>query len=93
MTGQLTSLFLYSLLLSLLTAEPALAYVGPGAGLTVIGSILAFLGLIFLAIFGFLWYPIKRLITKRKKSASVGTVPREQHAEKGDNPREEPSRK
>ncbi|MGH8602182.1 MAG: hypothetical protein ACREXR_05215 [Gammaproteobacteria bacterium] len=93
MKGQLTSLFLYSLLVSLVTAEPALAYVGPGAGLTVIGSILAFLGLIFLAIFGFLWYPIKRLITKRKQSASVGIAPREQRAEKGDNPREEASRK
>ena len=44
MPRQLTSLFLCSLLL---TAEPALAYVGPGPGLTVIGSILAFLGLIF----------------------------------------------
>ena len=85
MTGQLTSVFLCSLLLSLVTAEPALAYVGPGAGLTVIGSILAFLGLIFLAIFGFLWYPIKRLITKRKQSAPVGTAPREKHAGKGDN--------
>lgn len=93
MTGQLTPLLLFPLLLSLLTAEPALAYVGPGAGLTVIGSILAFLGLIFLAMFGFLWYPIKRLITKRKQSASVGTAPREQQAEKGDNPREEPSQK
>ncbi|MCI0557344.1 MAG: hypothetical protein MN733_02535 [Nitrososphaera sp.] len=93
MTGQLTSLFLCPLLLSLLTAEPAFAYVGPGAGLTVIGSILAFLGLIFLAIFGFLWYPIKRLITKRKQSASVATVSREQHAEKVDNPRQEPAQK
>ena len=93
MTRQLTSLFLCSLLLSLLTAEPALAYVGPGPGLTVIGSVLAFLGLIFLAIVGFLWYPIKRLINKRKQSASVGTVPREQHVEKGDNTPVEPAQK
>jgi len=90
MTRQLISLFLCSLLL---TAEPALAYVGPGPGLTVIGSILAFLGLIFLAIVGFLWYPIKRLIIKRKQSAPVGIVPREQHAEKGDNTPVEPAQK
>ncbi|MCI0562239.1 MAG: hypothetical protein MN733_27450 [Nitrososphaera sp.] len=93
MTGQLTSLFLCHLFLSLLTTEPALAYVGPGAGLTVFGSILALLGLIFLAIFGFLWYPIKRLITKRKQLASVGTAPRKQHAEAGDNPPVEPAQK
>ena len=93
MKGQFTSLFSYSLLLSLLTTGPALAYVGPGPGLTVIGSGLAFIGLIVLAIVGFLWYPIKRLITKRKRSASVGTVPREQHAEKGDNTPVEPAQK
>ncbi|MCI0558155.1 MAG: hypothetical protein MN733_06640 [Nitrososphaera sp.] len=93
MKGQLISLFLCFLLWALLTAEPALAYVGPGAGLTVIGSILAFLGLIVLAIFGFLWYPIKRLITKRKQLASVGTGPREQHAEKGDNTPVGPAKK
>jgi len=46
-----------------------------------------------LAIVGFLWYPIKRLIIKRKQSAPVGIVPREQHAEKGDNTPVEPAQK
>jgi len=43
-------------------------YVGPGAGLSAIGSVLALLGSVFLLIVGFLWYPIKRLI-KRKPTA------------------------
>ena len=38
------------------------AYVGPGMGLSAIGSIVAFIGAIFLLIIGFLWYPIKRLL-------------------------------
>lgn len=38
------------------------AYVGPGAGLSVLGSVFAFLGAIILLIIGFLWFPIKRLI-------------------------------
>jgi hypothetical protein len=38
------------------------AYVGPGLGLSAIGSILAFIGAIFLLIIGSLWYPIKRLL-------------------------------
>jgi hypothetical protein len=53
------------------SASPAFAYVGPGAGLSVIGAALAFVGAIFLAIVGFIWYPIKRLLfgrTSRKVS-------------------------
>jgi hypothetical protein len=41
------------------------AYVGPGVGLSAIGSVLAFIGAIFLLIVGFLWYPIKRLLRGR----------------------------
>jgi hypothetical protein len=47
------------------TAAPAFAYVGPGAGLTAIGAALAFVGAIVLAIVGFIWYPIKRLLKGR----------------------------
>lgn len=55
-------------LVSILYTAPALAYVGPGAGLTVIGSILAIFAAIFLAIAGFVWYPIRRMIRKRKNN-------------------------
>jgi Kef-type K+ transport system membrane component KefB len=57
----------------ILTVVPGLshAYVGPGVGLSALGSILAFIGAIFLMIVGFLWYPIKRLI-KRKSADSEG---------------------
>ena len=52
-----------------LAAAPDLlhAYVGPGVGLSAIGSVLAFIGAIFLLIVGFLWYPIKRLLKRRQK--------------------------
>lgn len=43
------------------------AYVGPGGGLTAIGTIVAFLGAIFLLILGFFWYPVKRLIKSIRK--------------------------
>ena len=48
----------------------AQAYVGPGAGLSAIGTIVAFVVAIVLMIVGFIWYPIKRLI-KGKKDAST----------------------
>ena len=52
----------------LLAAIPSLAsaYVGPGAGLSAIGSLLALLLAVFVAFVGFFWYPIKRLIGGRR---------------------------
>ena len=41
---------------------PADAYIGPGAGITVIGTVVAFFAAIFFALVGFIWYPVKRLI-------------------------------
>jgi hypothetical protein len=45
--------------------HPALAYVGPGAGLSAIGSLLALLAAVALALVGFVWYPAKRLLRRR----------------------------
>ena len=45
----------------------ALAYIGPGAGLSAIGIVIAITAAILLAIIGFFWYPIKRLLAKIKK--------------------------
>jgi uncharacterized membrane protein YdjX (TVP38/TMEM64 family) len=45
----------------------ALAYVGPGAGLSAIGSLLALIAAVLLAIIGFVWYPAKRLWRRRRK--------------------------
>jgi len=57
------------LVLSLLFINPhvALAYIGPGAGLSAIGTVIALTAAILLAIIGFFWYPIKRFIAAIKK--------------------------
>lgn len=49
------------------TPQIAAAYIGPGAGLTAIGTVIAFIGAILLALVGFVWYPIKRLRSRNKK--------------------------
>lgn len=49
----------------------AAAYVGPGAGLSAIGSLLALLLAIVVAFVGFFWYPIKRLVNGRKSGATI----------------------
>ena len=61
-----TLLSCLALLTALLCAAPAVAfaYIGPGAGLSAIGTVVAFFGAIFLAVIGFVWYPIKRLLAK-----------------------------
>ena len=46
--------------LGLVPAE-AQAYIGPGAGLAAIGTLIAIIAAIFFTIVGFVWYPLKRL--------------------------------
>lgn len=55
-----------------LTSLPSYAYIGPGMGGGVIAITLGFIAAIFLALFGILYYPIKRAlkIRKEKKIAS-----------------------
>jgi hypothetical protein len=43
------------------------AYIGPGPGLSGIGSLLAILGAVGFSIFGLIWYPLKRFLRSRKK--------------------------
>lgn len=47
----------------------AFAYVGPGLGAGTIGVILGLLGSIFLALFAFFWYPIKRALFSKATDA------------------------
>ena len=58
----------FFILLSCFFPQLAMAYVGPGAGLSAIGAFLAVVAGVIVAIFGFVWYPIRRLIRKWKKS-------------------------
>ena len=49
----------------------ALAYVGPGMGGGVIVAVLGIFVAIFLALFGVIYYPIKRMINKKKKIKKI----------------------
>jgi hypothetical protein len=66
------------LVLALLFAgQAASAYVGPGAGITAIGTVLALLGAAVLAIAGFVWYPLKRLLRRRPERPASAAAPRQ----------------
>ena len=60
----MSRIFLF--IIAVLASSPALAYIGPGLGAGTIGVILGVLGSIFLALFAIFWYPIKRLLKKKK---------------------------
>ena len=49
----------------------AFAYIGPGAGLGAIGSLVAVIGAVLLAIVGLLVLPI-RMLARRRKAKSAG---------------------
>tara|TARA_B100000519_G_C14250114_1_gene441989 strand:- start:1306 stop:1494 length:189 start_codon:yes stop_codon:yes gene_type:complete len=46
---------------------PMYAYIGPGMSGGLIATIIGIIGAIFLAIFGILYYPIKRFFKNRNK--------------------------
>lgn len=59
-----------ALCIAFLLPQAAHAYVGPGLGLGAIAVVLGVIGSVFLAIFAVFWYPIKRMLKKRKTSAA-----------------------
>jgi hypothetical protein len=64
---KLTPVFVVMMVVAVLgSPRDAQAYIGPGVGISAIGTLLAFVGAIVFAIIGFLWYPMKRLLVAVK---------------------------
>ena len=57
--------------LSLLASSTAVAYIGPGAGISVLGSLLGILGTIVVAIGAILFWPIRKMLKRRKAAAAA----------------------
>ena len=64
------------LIAGIVLPNSALAYIGPGAGLSAIGTFLAVVGAVILLIVGFVWYPVKRLLRwlRAKRSADTNEI-------------------
>lgn len=52
----------------LTAATPALAYMGPGAGLGMLGSLFALLGAALVGVFGLIVLPARMLIKRMRKA-------------------------
>ena len=55
----------------ILIPMPLYAYIGPGMGGGVIAIVIGFFAAIFLALWGILYYPIKRAFKRRKDNKNV----------------------
>ena len=51
-----------------LAAGPAAAYMGPGAGLGMIGSFFAVVGAVIIALLGIIVLPVRMIMKKRRKA-------------------------
>jgi hypothetical protein len=84
MRGRRALVAVLGVLVAIVCAWPAeaQAYFGPGAGMSAIGALLAIVVGILATIFGFLWYPIKRLLAYlRGRRATPGRGPDEPGAD------------
>lgn len=50
---------------------PVFAYIGPGMAGGVIAAVIGFCAAIFIALWGILYYPIKRALKNKKKARSA----------------------
>jgi len=64
MLKTITLVLLVFILLS--PASPAPAYIGPGAGISVLGSLLGILATIFVAIGAIIFWPLRKFMKRRK---------------------------
>lgn len=63
--------FVFALQLLVFQVTAAEAYIGPGTAAGAIVTMLGVVGSFFLAIFAIIWYPVKRLLKRRKQSGSM----------------------
>ncbi len=68
--------FTVFLILGLISIS-AHAYIGPGAGISVLGGIFGVIAAVFLAIAAVLLWPIRRMMKRRKARKAEGTEAKE----------------
>ena len=67
-----TQLFAFALCLACI-ATPALAYIGPGAGVTVLGALWGIVAAVFLAMTAILVWPIRSFFRRRRKARAAAS--------------------
>jgi hypothetical protein len=68
-------ILVFALVSIVISPSPLHAYVGPGAGLSAFGALVALVASVLVGIVGFVWYPMKRILRAIKRR----NQPDEQH--------------
>ena len=63
---RLLQLALITCLASIVVSAKALAYIGPGAGMSAIGTFLGIVAAALIAFVGLIWYPLRLLLRRGK---------------------------
>ena len=58
-----------------LSTTGAEAYIGPGAGMGAMATVLALVAAVLLGIVGFVWYPVKRMRARMRAGRADGGGP------------------
>ena len=61
---------IFSSIIFCLISTSLFAYLGPGVGGGVIAATIGIIVAIFATLFGLIWFPVKRLLKKRKEKKS-----------------------
>jgi hypothetical protein len=62
-----------SAVLVMAVTHPAYAYLGPGGVVSGLGSLLALVAAVLMAIVGFLWFPIKRMLKRNRGTQNTAS--------------------
>lgn len=65
------TLFLASFAAAFAVASPAMAYVGPGAGLSVVGALIGVVMAVGAALVFIVGWPVRRMMRRRKQAANA----------------------
>jgi hypothetical protein len=65
---------LFFLAAAMLLSTPATAYIGPGAGISVLGSLLGILATIVVAIGAIVMWPLRKMLKKRRQARAESNV-------------------
>lgn len=64
-------LLVAAIAVTVLFPAAAQAYIGPGVGAGAIAAVLGVIGSVLLAVFAVVYYPIKRMLKKKRKPAQI----------------------
>ena len=73
--------FFATLIILCFAALPVHAYVGPGAGLGLVGAIIGIMAALFFAVVAVFWYPVKRMLRKKDEDMTNNMADEENEKE------------